>query len=254
MKNESKIQIIILAAGKGTRMKSDNPKALTPLLNKPFLKHILETISKLNLSIEPVIVVGYQKEKIFEALGENLNYTHQEEQLGTGHAVLSAREASHPEHQTVLVISGDQPMISAETLSAIIQKHQNEKPAITLGTLALPDFNDWRISMLKFGRIIKDKNGKVLKNVEYKDATEEEKEITEVNPALYAFDQAWLWKNIHKLKNENSQKEYYLTDLIKMAEEQNEKIIAVPIKNILEGLQPNSQEELETLENLLKNN
>jgi len=118
----------------------------------------------------------------------------------------------------------------------------------------LPDFDDWRSTLYSFGRIIRNENGEILKNIEYKDSTEEEKNITEVNPAIYAFDQEWLWQNIHKLKNENSQKEYYLTDLIKLAQEQKEKIIGIPLENIIEAFQPNSKAELEILENLLKNN
>ncbi len=250
MLTTNKIQIIILAAGKGTRMKTDLPKALTLFKGKPFLKHILDTIESLHLPTPPIIVVGHKKENIFEALGEGHNYIEQKELLGTGHAVNSTKEHLSKDTDTVLVISADQPLISKETLLTLIKKHTEENAVLTLATAPLPDFINWRENLKTFGRIVRDENNKLLKVVEYKDASEEEKEITEVNPAIYAFDNSWLWNNIDKLKNENSQKEYYLTDLIQLAVDQNLKIETTHLSNILESLQPNSLEEVKTLEDL----
>lgn len=247
---KDKIQIVILAAGKGKRMQSDEPKALAPFKGKPFITHILETVDSLDLPIKPVIVVGHKKERIFEVLGAGHTFAHQEELLGTGHALLSAKNSTHPEHEIIVVISTDQPLISKETILNIIETHQKKNPAVTIATLVLPDFEEWRAGLLHFGRIIRDEKGQVIRNVEFKDATEEEKKILEVNPAIYAFEKGWLWKNIDKLRNENAQQEYYLTDLIRIANEQGETVEAVPIINILEGIQPNTKEELEILENL----
>ncbi len=251
MESPEKIQIIILAAGKGTRMKTDEPKALALLKGKPFLQHILETIKKLNTGTEPIIVVGYKKERIKEILGENYMYAEQHEQLGTGHAVMSAQSSIKKEHNIVLIISTDQPVVSKETLEHIISEHKKEKPIITIGTVTVPDFKDWRVGLNHFGRIIRDNDNLVKGIIEFKDASEEEKNIKELNPALYAFDAKWLWENIDKLKNENMQKEYYIGDLLKIAFNQNKKINAIPITNIIEALQPNSKEELEMLENLI---
>jgi len=243
-------QIIILAAGKGVRMKSDEPKALTKLKNKPFLQHILETIATLHLSIQPIIVVGHQKEKIKEFLGNSYTYAEQTELLGTGHAVASAKKNIHPNHKTVLVLSSDQPLISKETIEQLLSKHNEKKPTITIATLKVPDFEEWRSGIRHFGRIIRGNDGLVKGIIEFKDATEKEKLIKELNPAVYAFDSEWLWKNINSLKNENKQKEYYLTDLIKMACEQNKIIETVPLARLIEGLQPNTKEELEMLEKI----
>jgi bifunctional UDP-N-acetylglucosamine pyrophosphorylase/glucosamine-1-phosphate N-acetyltransferase len=250
--NKDKIIILILAAGRGTRMKSEEPKALTKLKGKPFLHHILETIKKLDLKIKPFIVVGYKKETIKEMLGDEASYVEQREQLGTGHAVMSAKNSIVHPHEMVLVLSADQPTISVETLEKIITTHLEKRPAITIGTVVVPDYEDWRIGLYSnFGRIVRGSDGKVEKIVEFKNTTPEEKLIKEVNPALYLFDADWLWKNIDRIEMDKVKGEYKLTDMINLAFKEHKKIEAVPVINVLEGLQPNSKEELEILEKLM---
>lgn len=251
MENKEKIRVIILAAGKGKRMKSHLPKALVLFKDKPFIEHILDTIKKLDPKIKPVIVVGHKKENIIEVLGQNYIYAEQKEQLGTGHAVLSAQNNLRDKHEIVIVISVDQPLVSPLTLSRLIAAHLEKKGVMTLGTVRVTDFEEWREGLNEFGRIVRKSDGSVEKIIEFKDANEEEKKIKELNPAFYAFDAKWLWENISKIKNDNAQAEYYLTDLVKIAHDQNRKIETMEIENILEAFQPNSKEELEILEKLL---
>ncbi len=245
------VQIIILAAGKSKRMGGDEPKALASLKGKPFLKHILDTLSTLELPLPPSIVVGHKRDRVMDVIGPDFIYAIQEDQLGTGHAVASASSVLPKNHETVLVLSTDQPLISKETIENIIEKHKTSGATITLGTVTLPDFNGWHKALEHFGRIIRGIDGTVRKIIEYKDATEAERSITEVNPAVYAFDAKWLWGHITNLKNENAQQEYYLTDLIQLACENGQRVEAVPLANTLEGMQPNTPEELATLEGLI---
>ena len=253
MEKTEKIKIIILAAGKGKRMKSDEPKALALLKNKPFLQHLLDTLKELDPEIKPIIVIGHKKERIKEVLGENHIYAEQHEQLGTGHAVMAAREkAGETPHEMVLILSADKPLVSKETLENLISVHIEKHPTVTIGTIVVPDYEDWRVGLYSnFGRVVRDIDGKVKKLVEFKNATEEEKKIKEVNPALYVFDAKWLWDNIDKIEIDPTRNEYKVTDLIYIAFSQNKKIEAVPITNIFEGLQPNSKEELDILEKLI---
>jgi len=247
-----KTQIIILAGGKGTRMKSDDPKALAKYKGKYFLQHILDTINAIDLPFKPIIVVCHKKDQIKKAIGNELLYAEQSEPLGTGHAVASAKNVAHHDHNTILVLSTDQPLISKNTIETLLTKHLENKPTITMATMLVPDFEEWRSCFKHFGRVIRKENGSVNGIVEYKDATQNEQLIKEVNPAVYAFDSDWLWKNIDLIKNQNAQNEYYLTDLIKMASEQGKRIEAVPVADLIEGFQPNSKEELQLLEKITK--
>ncbi len=249
MENKStpKIKIVILAAGKGRRMESDLPKALMPLRGKPMITYLLASVQKSGIDPEPVIVVGYKKELVEETLGEKYFYLDQTENLGTGHAVGIGRSYLEDKADHIVVLYGDQPFTSAETIRELVNKHLKYGKKITLATVKLEDFRDWRINFVQFSRILRDQNGKIIGDVQFKDATDKQVKITEVNPCYFCFEAKWLWRNLELLKNENAQEEYYLTDLIKIAAAEGEEIESIDIAPH-EALGANTQRELEILE------
>jgi bifunctional UDP-N-acetylglucosamine pyrophosphorylase/glucosamine-1-phosphate N-acetyltransferase len=252
MPEKEKIRIIVLAAGKGVRMKSELPKALLPLRGKPMIKHLLESITESGIDDKPVIVIGYGRDLVKKELGDKYEYVIQENQLGTGHALMTAEKTINLGGSSVLVLAADQPLVSRETLERIVKKQKEKNPTIIVATVMVPDFKDWRRGLYTdFGRIIRDKNGKIKKIIEFRDADEEQRKIKELNLAIYTFKSEWLKNNIDKLENKNDQKEYYLTDLVKMAFEQGEPIESIEVKNMIEALHPNSKEALEILEGLV---
>ncbi|MCM2339466.1 MAG: NTP transferase domain-containing protein [Burkholderiales bacterium] len=239
-------EILILAAGKGKRMQSDLPKVLIEFKKKPMIKHILSSIEKA-FHKKPIAIIGHGRELVKSELKDSCFYAIQEEQLGTGHAVFSAKNMCEKADH-VVVLSGDQPLISPKTIKNLMEKHLTSKSKITFTTTELPDFKEWRKSFSNFGRILR-KNNEVIGIRENKDASDKEKEIKEVNAGCYAFDAKWLWQNLEKIKNNNAQNEYYLTDLFKIASK-NEDIIETIKIDPHEALGANSKEELEILEKI----
>lgn len=248
MNIRAKIKILVLAAGQGTRMKSELPKVLTPFQSQPMIKHLLESIDESGIDPRPTIVVGHKKEEVMEAIGTGYDYAVQDKQLGTGHAVISAQKFLENKAENIMVLPSDHPFISAKTLSNLAEKHLESGGKITMATVKLPDFDDWRsVFYNSFSRIIRDESGNIIKDVQYRDATDEEKKITEVNPIFFCFNASWLWEKLKTLDTNNDQKQYYLTDLVKKAIEEGEKITTITI-DPHEALAANSKEELEILE------
>ncbi len=245
------MKIVILAAGQGARMKSDLPKVLIPVKNKPMIAHLLSAIKSSGVDAKPVVVVGNKKEEVMRELRNNYTYVIQHEQLGTGHAVISAENALKNKAENIMVLPIDHPFITPETIKKLAHKHLASKAKITMATVELPDFNDWRsVFYNSFSRIVRDKSGAIVKDVQFKDANDEEKKITEVNPIFFCFEAVWLWEKLKTLNRDNAQKQYYLTDLIKRAIDEGEKIESVRI-DPKEALAANSKEELEILEKLV---
>lgn len=244
-------RIVILAAGKGTRMGSELPKVLVPLGGRPMIKYLMDSIVAAGVDPLPVVVVSPDNhEVIASALSRyQLEYVIQEEQLGTGHAVACAQEVLERDGEkpdNIIVLYGDHPFLKAES----IKRFGALAPTtLTIMPTQLPDFEDWRYNFLHWGRIVRGAGGQVEKIVEYKDASEEERLITEVNPGFMCFNYRWLFQNIMDLKNDNSQKEYYLTDMVRLAFDEGFEVGTVNIEPH-EAMGINSQDELQIASDL----
>ncbi len=235
-------KVIILAAGKGTRMKSELPKVLAPLNGRPIIDYLIEAVIASGICTKPLLVVSPDNQSIIaNALSKyDLDYALQTEQLGTGHAVNSARPLlASQDYENIVILYGDHPFIRPATLQKIIKNHRG---ALTMMTTTVEDFSGWRQNFYHWGRIIRSQ-GKISGIVEYKDANDDQKNITEVNPALFCCNSRWLWQKIEKIKNNNSQKEYYLTSLVALAAEEGETIGDLAIDQ-REAVGINSPEEL----------
>ncbi|MGH2592015.1 MAG: NTP transferase domain-containing protein, partial [Anaerolineae bacterium] len=204
-----KLATVILAAGQGTRMKSDLPKVLHPIAGRPMVAYVLDTALALG-DDRPTLVVGYQADRVRAAIGDRARYVDQPEQRGTGHAVMQTRAALEGHAELVLVLYGDTPFVSVETLRAMLDTHAQADATITLLTFRPPD-------ALRYGRIIRGGSGQVINIVEYKEATPEQLAIREVNSGMLCFKADWLWSHLAQLKPQHGHNEYYLTDLVALA-------------------------------------
>jgi bifunctional UDP-N-acetylglucosamine pyrophosphorylase/glucosamine-1-phosphate N-acetyltransferase len=213
--SEIDLQVVILAAGLGKRFGGELPKALVPLAGKPLIGYLVETVARLGSSYKPVIVVGHKAEQVKAYLGRGYEYVLQEALLGTGYAVAICKDAIFA--KDFLVLYADAPLVKSESLLKLYQTHLENRAVMSMATVKLPDFEDFRKPLQDFGRIIRDQDGQFLSIKETKDATPTEREILEVNPGMYIFQREWLFGHIQLLENHNVQGEYYLTDMVAIA-------------------------------------
>lgn len=241
---------IILGAGKGTRMNegaaSPIPKVMYEMNGKPIIWHDVRLLERAGVNLIAV-VVGYRKELIIKYLGNDYLYPEQKEQLGTGHAVMMAKDLLEGKATNVIIFYGDNPLYKTESVKKLIKNYESEKSTIALLTVKLENPSYWA-----FGRIIRDASGDIIDIREQKDCSEEQLKIKETNPGFYIIDAAWLWQNIGKIKNNNAKQEYYLTDIVKIAAKQNKKIIGVSLSEEYEAIGINTPEQLKQAENILK--
>jgi len=242
-------QVAILAAGKGKRMGVGLPKVLREVGGKTMIERVVDSILESGVTKRPVVVVGYGTEIIKKYLGTKCSYVLQAEQLGTAHAV-SCAENCLVGADSIVVVNGDTPFLRPETLAKLVATHEKNQAALTLVTLRLPDFGEWRENFYDFGRITRDLSGKVIAIVEKKDATEEQLKIAEVNPSFFCFRASWLWKSLAKINCDNAQGEFYLTDLVHLAILENQKVETLVTDNPTEAVGVNTPEQLELAKNL----
>ncbi|HCX90050.1 MAG TPA: bifunctional UDP-N-acetylglucosamine diphosphorylase/glucosamine-1-phosphate N-acetyltransferase GlmU [Deltaproteobacteria bacterium] len=228
---------VILAAGKGTRMKSNLVKVLHPLMGEPMLSFPIEVARKIN-SQDIILVTGYQAELIRERFkGEGLTFVEQKEQLGTGHAVLCTKDTLKDFKGDILILCGDVPLIKEDTVRALIEVHQEGSSAVTVLTTKLPNPEG-------YGRIIRGDDGGILRIVEERDATDLEKEVKEVNTGIYCAKASYLFQALQMVGRENKQSEYYLTDIVAIATEHDEKVKGFLAEDPFEVMGINNREEL----------
>ncbi|MBI2475550.1 NTP transferase domain-containing protein [Candidatus Uhrbacteria bacterium] len=244
-------RFIILAAGKGKRMHSDIPKALTTVCEKPILQYVYESVMRTGLDKNPIVVIGPERIQLCKSFNGVCTYVVQEEQLGTAHAVQVTRPFIDIKTDAVIVLYGDHPFVSTQTLQRLVALHEQKQVVVTMMTTTVPSFDDWHRAYLHWGRILRDSDNNIVGIREFKDATEKEREIREVNPALYCFDTKWLWEQIGEIKNVNANQEFYLTDLVELAVAQGHKIHSLSIPPE-EAVGINTPEEREIAEQLCR--
>ncbi|WP_416042955.1 bifunctional UDP-N-acetylglucosamine diphosphorylase/glucosamine-1-phosphate N-acetyltransferase GlmU [Bacillus halotolerans] len=235
---------VVLAAGQGTRMKSKLYKVLHPVCGKPMVEHVVDEALKLSLT-KLVTIVGHGAEEVKKQLGDKSEYALQAEQLGTAHAVKQAQPFLADEKGVTIVICGDTPLLTAETMEAMLKEHTQKEAKATILTAVAEDPTG-------YGRIIRGESGAVQKIVEHKDASEEERLVTEINTGTYCFDNEALFRAIDQVSNNNVQGEYYLPDVIEILKNEGETVAAYQTGNFQETLGVNDRVALSQAELFMK--
>lgn len=237
---------VVLAAGQGTRMKSELPKVLVPVLGRAMIEFVLDALAKAGIQ-RVIAVVGYRAEEVQRQLAHRagLEFVLQAERLGTGHAVKMAA-ARLQEHQgPVLIVTGDSPLIQSSSVTELLAHFERHRPACLLGTLR-------KANPAGLGRIVRDAAGQFVGIVEEKDATAEQRQITEVNMSTYVFDCRELLHALSLLRNENRQREYYLTDCPGILQAEGKRVAALPVLKDCEALSINTVDELQSVEDAMR--
>ena len=233
---------VVLAAGKGTRMKSELPKVLVPVAERPMIEYVLDALQAAGVA-QTIVVVGYRADAVRDALANrrNLTFVEQTQQLGTGHAVMVCRDVLQKFDGPALVVTGDSPLMQQDSLRALLDDFAQHHPACLLGTTR-------KDNPAGLGRILRDDHGNFVSIVEEKDATSEQRQITEVNMSCYVFDCRSLLHALDGLTDNNAQKEYYITDCPGILKREGRDVRALPVLKPIESLSINTVDELKVVE------
>ncbi|MBK8398928.1 MAG: NTP transferase domain-containing protein [Leptospiraceae bacterium] len=245
MSQTNQICAVVLAAGKGTRMKSELPKVATLLNGKPLISHVLDSLISSGIK-DIYVVVGFKKEEVIKICKpyNNIKFIEQKEQLGTGHALLCCEDSLKDFNGHILVACGDVPLLSASSFQNLTTFHTNHNHSVTVLSAEMNPPKG-------YGRIIRNNLDQLLEIVEEKDATDEQRKVSEVNTGTYIFNSPDVFHNLKKVNTENAQGEYYLPDLVKISNAKNEKTGALKLLNHLESSGVNSPEDLQRLESYI---
>lgn len=237
---------IVLAAGQGTRMKSDLPKVLIEVAGRPMIDFVLDALQTAGVG-RVVVVVGYQAEKVRQALEsrQNVEFATQTERRGTGHAVMCCQEQLATHEGPVLIVTGDSPMMQAASLRKLLDEFHARGAACLLGTAQ-------KDNPFGLGRIVRDSAGRFQRIVEEKDATEAQRAITEVNMSCYVFDAANLRSALGQLTDDNQQGEYYITDCPGILLAEGKTVEALDVLQPIESMSINTPEERDAVERVLQ--
>jgi bifunctional UDP-N-acetylglucosamine pyrophosphorylase/glucosamine-1-phosphate N-acetyltransferase/UDP-N-acetylglucosamine pyrophosphorylase len=237
---------VVLAAGKGTRMKSELPKVLVPVGGRPMVRYVIDALRSAGVS-RLVVVVGYRAELVKTELAgvPGVEFAEQREQLGTGHAVMMCRDALADHRGPAVVVAGDSPMLQTASVVALLEEFDARKAACLLGTVRRDDPRG-------FGRILRNAEGRFIGIVEDQDASPQQRAVTEINASTYVFDSAELLWSLDQLRADNSQQEYYITDCPAILLAAGKRVEALPVLKPCEALSINSVEELAAVEQELQ--
>lgn len=236
---------VVLAAGKGTRMKSDLPKVLVQVCGRPMIDYVLDVLEEAGFD-RLLVVVGYRQDLVREALANRsrVAFIEQTEQLGTGHAVMMCKPQLEDHDGAVLVVTGDSPLIQRDSVARLLEEFERERPACLLGTAH-------KENPAGLGRIVRDSSGEFEAIVEEKDASLQQRRITEVNMSTYLFNCRDLLAALEQVRNNNTQREYYLTDCPGILKRAGRPVRALDVLKPIEALSINTMEELAVVEQVI---